>query len=305
MAKLMHKGQRKSPKTVAHKARAGCSASVMKPECLALVENFRLMDDTFMSKCLEHAPECIELILQIILGKKDLKVVKSQTEYPIKSLQGRGVRFDVFARDSKGREYDIEIQRADKGADPKRARYNSALMDANMLKSGENFGELRDTYVVIITENDVMGGDKDVYSYSRREDDTGKALGDGTHIIYANGATQSTSDIGKLMHDMRCRDADEMYFDVLKKKVSQFKNSEEGRRIMCKAVEEYAERRAAVVRVEAKAEGRAEGKREGKRQTMLAMAKRLLANGKLMLKEIAECTGLSLAQVKKLQAEMA
>ena len=74
---------------------------------------------------------------------------------------------------------------------------------------------------------------------------------------------------------------------------------------MCKAVEEYAERRAAVVRVEAKAEGRAEGKREGKRQTMLAMAKRLLANGKLMLKEIAECTGLSLAEVKKLQASMA
>ena len=110
MAKLMHKGRRKSLKTVAHKARAGRSASVMKPEYLVLIENFRLMDDTFMSKCLENAPECIELILRIIIGKKDLNVVKSQTEYPIKSLQGRGVRFDVFARDSKGREYDIEIQ---------------------------------------------------------------------------------------------------------------------------------------------------------------------------------------------------
>ena len=46
-------------------------------------------------------------------------------------------------------------------------------------------------------------------------------------------------------------------------------------------------------------------KTEGKRETMLATAKRLLANGKLMVKEIAECTGLSLAQVKKLQASMA
>ncbi len=54
---------------------------------------------------------------------------------------------------------------------------------------------------------------------------------------------------------------------------------------MCKAVEGLVEK--------------------GKRETMLAMAKRLLANGKLMLKEIAECTGLSLAQVKKLQAEKA
>ena len=135
MAKCMQSEARKAARTVARKARAGRSAYVMDPECLALLEDFRLMDDDFMSKCLENAPECIELMLRIILGKKDLKVVKSQTEYPIKSLQGRGVRFDVFARDSKGREYDIEIQRADKGAEPKRARYYSALMDANALKS--------------------------------------------------------------------------------------------------------------------------------------------------------------------------
>ena len=62
-----------------------------------------------------------ELMLRIIIGKKDVKVVKSQTEYPVKSLQGRGVRFDVFARDSEGREYDIEIQRSDHGAEPRRA----------------------------------------------------------------------------------------------------------------------------------------------------------------------------------------
>ena len=58
---------------------------------------------------------------------------------------------------------------------------------------------------------------------------------------------------------------------------------------MCKAVEEFAERREA----------------RCKRETMIATAKRLLANGKLMLKEIAECTGLSLAQVKKLQPTVA
>ena len=58
---------------------------------------------------------------------------------------------------------------------------------------------------------------------------------------------------------------------------------------MCKAMERIAQR----------------NKAEGKRENMLATAKRLLANGKLMLKEIAECSGLSLAQVKKLQAAQA
>ena len=251
------------------------------------------MDDDFMSKCLENAPECIELILQIILGKKDLKVVKSQTEYPIRSLQGRGVRFDVFARDSEGREYDIEIQRADYGAEPKRARYNSALMDANALKSGEDFSKLRDTYVIFITANDVMKREKDIYVFDRLDKDDGLELSDGTHIVYVNGATRSETEIGKLVHDLLCPDASEMYFDLLKRRVSEFKNSEEGRHYMCEAME----------RIEARGEAR--GKREGKRENMLATAKRLLVNGKLMLKEIAECTGRSLAQVKKLQASMA
>ena len=96
MAKPTNKSRRKAVEAVAVKARARRSASVMKPEYLAEIERFRLMDDDFMSKCLENAPECIELILQIILGKKDLKVIKSQAEYPIKSLQGRGVHFDVL-----------------------------------------------------------------------------------------------------------------------------------------------------------------------------------------------------------------
>ena len=273
----------------------------MKPEYLEEIERMRLMDDDFMSKCLENAPECSELMLQIILGKKDLKVIKSQTEYPIKSLQGRGVGFDVFARESKGREYDIEIQRANKGAEPRRARYNSALMDANALKSSDDFGRLRDTYVIFITENDVMGDGQDVYVYDRTEKKSCKSLNDGTHIIYVNGATQSATEIGKLVHDLLCRDAAKMYFDVLRKRVGDFKKTEEGRRTMCEAME----RIKAEGIVEGEARGKAEGKAEGKRETMLATAMRMLKDGVLALKDIARYSGLSLAQVRKLQASMA
>ena len=289
MARLTHKCGRKAVKAIVQKARAGRSASVMNPEYLAEIEQYRLMDDDFMSKCLENAPECIELILRIILGKEDLKVVKSQTEYPIKSLQGRGVRFDVFARDSEGREYDIEIQRADHGAEPRRARYNSALMDANALKSGEDFGKLRDTYVIFITENDVMGRGQDMYVFDRMDRRSGLDFGDGAHIVYANGTWRGNDALGRLMHDLNCSDADEMYFDLLKRRVSEFKNSEEGRYTMCKAMERIAER----------------NKAEGKRETMLATAKRMLKDGILALKDIARYSGLTLAQVKKLQASMA
>ena len=94
------------------------------------------------------------------------------------------------------------------------------------------------------------------------------------------------------MHDFLCRNAAEMYFDLLKRQVSQFKNSEEGRLYMCEAMERIAERREA------------RGKREGKRENMLATAKRMLKDGILALKDVARYTGLSLAQVTQLKASM-
>ena len=75
--------------------------------------------------------------------------------------------------------------------------------------------------------------------------------------------------------------------------LAEIKNSEEGRRVMCKAMERI------------KAEGRAEGEARGKRETMLATAMRMLKDGVLALKDIAKYSGLSLAQVKKLQMERA
>ena len=143
-----------------------------------------------------------------------------------------------------------------------------------------------------------------MYSYLRTEERNGDRLHDGTHIIYVNGASRSKSDIGKLMHDFLCSNAAEMHFDILKKRVGQFKKSEEGRRVMCKAVEEFAERRAAESKAEGKREGIAEGKREGKRENMLATAKRMLKDGILALKDVARYTGLSLAQVTQLKASM-
>ena len=49
---------------------------------------------------------------------------------------------------------------------------------------------------------------------------------------------------------------------------------------------------------------KAEGMAEGKRETMIATALRMLKDGVLALKDIARYSGLSLAQVRKLQAGM-
>ena len=72
----------------------------------------------------------------------------------LKNLRGRSVRLDIIAYDKQGKIYNIEVQRKDAGALPKRARYNSSMMDANITRPGEGLENLPETYVIFITEND-------------------------------------------------------------------------------------------------------------------------------------------------------
>ena len=83
---------------------------------LQRLRGLRLMDDDFMSKCFENNIECTELVLHIVLGRDDLKVEKVETQHLIKNLQGRSIILGIYATDHVGKQYIIEIQRADRGA---------------------------------------------------------------------------------------------------------------------------------------------------------------------------------------------
>ena len=84
-----------------------------------------------------------------------------------------------------------------------------------------------------------------MYHIDRIIEETGKKFEDGSHIIYVNGSYKNDSDpIGKLMHDFRCTNPEDMFYSLLAKQVKYFKETEGGRKDMCKAVEELAEKRA-------------------------------------------------------------
>ena len=253
-----------------------------REKILAKVQQFCLMDDDFMTKCFEDNIECTELVLRIIMDKADLKVTEARTQYTIKSLQGRSVRLDIDAVDSKGKKYDIEIQRADKGAGRKRARYNSSLLDANVLLSGEETDKLPETYVIFITENDVLGRNKPLYHIQRTILETDELFEDGSHILYVNGAYKDDSPLGLLMKDFSCKDAKDMHYKLLADRVKYFKEDEKGVRAMCKAVEELFK----------------ELYEEEKHEAMIETAKRMLSDGMLSLRKIAEYSGLTVEEVK-------
>ena len=124
-------------------------------EDMQRIREFRLLDDDFMSKVFEDK-KCARFLLQIILDRKDLDVREVHVQYDIKNLQGRSIRLDIMAMDENGRVYNIEIQRSNRGTNIKRARYNSSLLDANITEPGDNYEKLAETYVIFITENDVL-----------------------------------------------------------------------------------------------------------------------------------------------------
>ena len=252
-------------------------------EILQRIRGFRLLDDDFMTKCFEENIEATELVLRIVLNKPDIKVVKVQTQYSMKNIKGRSLRLDIYATDSEDKKYNIEIQRADKGAGAKRARYNSSLIDSNILPAGSTVENLTETYVIFITENDVIGKNKPIYHIDRYIREAEEYFDDGSHIIYVNASYKDDTELGKLMHDFSVIEPEDMNFQVLANAVGYYKKDKEGIQAMCKAMEEMIADFVADDRKEA--------------------ALRLLKQGVLTNEQIAEGVGLDVEVVNALAEE--
>lgn len=247
---------------------------------LSKIAQFRLFDDDFMSKVFEDDIEATEFLLKIILQRDDLEVTESKGQVSIKNLLGRSVRLDIKAKDKTGKLYNIEVQRADSGAGEKRARYYSAILDANSLLPRQDFDKLPETYVVFITEHDVLKGGLPLYHINRKIEENGMTFCDESHIIYVNGEYKEDNDIGKLMHDFSCENPDDMKLRLLAEKTRYFKKDEKGVKRMCKIMEDFA------------AEERNEEREE--------IAIGLLEIGKMTYAEIAAVSKLSEEKVKEL-----
>jgi predicted transposase/invertase (TIGR01784 family) len=244
-----------------------------------------------MWKVLEDK-ECINLMLRIILDKEDLVVNKSFMQYDLKNLYGHSLRLDVYAQDSNGTLFNIEIQRSNNGASPERARYHCGLIDMNTLKAGESFKSLPETYVIFITENDVLGNNLPIYHIERTILETDKSFNDKSHIIYVNAQIQDETKLGKLMHDIMCPEPNEMNYTTLSDRVRYFKENTKGVTHMCELMEKFL--------YESNQETIELTRKETKTQTETDIANNLLRSGKLSIEEIASMTNLDINKVKEL-----
>ena len=202
-----------------------------------IIDNFTLMSDIFMRNVFKKK-ECLEYVLQIILQNHKLFIAEHIIQKDYKNLQGRSAVMDCVARDADGQYFNIEIQQENEGASPNRARYNSGLMDMNMLNPGQDFDELTENYVIFITRNDILGYGLAIYHVERVILEVDGFFGDGTHIIYVNSKIQEDTELGRLMHDFHCKKAEDMYSRILADRVYELKETQKGVEFMCQEMEQ-------------------------------------------------------------------
>ena len=253
---------------------------------LELLAGLRLMDDDFFSEALDEKIAPVEYILNTVQERDDIRVLRTEAQVEYKSAAKRSIKLDIRAVDAEGRVMDIEVQRADRGAGVRRARFHSSMLDRTLLDKGKDFEDLVDTYVIFITEHDRFGAGLPLYHVERRITELDDALfGDGAHIVYVNGQFRDLNHpVGRLMHDMNCTNAADILNPLLAQEVRYLKETEGGRTQMCRAFEEIA----------------FESAKEATHKANVAVAQKMLADGGLTLEQIAKFSSLPLSEVQEL-----
>jgi predicted transposase/invertase (TIGR01784 family) len=216
-------------------------------------------------------------------------------------VKGRGVELDILAKDINGDYFNVEVQNIISKAPVQRARFYSAMVDVRMLNEGEDFKQIKDSYVIFICKKDMFKEGKAIYHIERKIEETNELFKDGNHIIYVNGEYKGNDAIGKLIHDLKCKDYKDMYYPELKEGVKHFK-AKEGKEEMCESIENYAKQYASKERKEgelkakqAKREGELIGRQNGKLETYIG----LIQDNILTVEEAAKRLEISEEQLKE------
>ena len=147
------------------------------------------------------------------------------------------------------------------------------------LKKGEKFSKLPESYVIFITDKDVLGEGEQLYRIERVIRKSGNLFKDGSHILYFNTARQDDNALGKLARDFKEANPKEIQSKVLSHRVASLKEGKldrEGEKKMNVLLEKY--RKKAVE--EGIEKGMEKGFEQGKNHLALLVG-RLLEAGRM------------------------
>ncbi len=254
---------------------------------LKTAQELRIIDDTLFRLIASRKEVCQE-ILQTLLGNKNLKVLRVNTQETVKSLQ-REITLDCFCDLGNGTLINIEVQKGNYNNDIKRCRFHLSSITANYTPKGTTFDDVPDATVIYITEYDALGNSQTItYSKMCKYDNLAgefSPVEDGGLIIYANTFVNDGTDKSELLELFLRKDSfDNKKFPHLSNAVKYFKDDEKGVSEVCAIVEKYKQ----------------ECIDESQREANIILAKKMIARNEPMEK-IIDYTSLTEEEIENLR----
>ncbi len=261
-----------------------------KWEKATLANNFIFC--SVMSHNLDLCKELLEMLLDIRIDY--LRLVESEKTF-VPDFYSKGIRLDVYVKDGSGRSFDIEMQTVNTKNLSKRSRYYQSVIDIDNLKSGKDYEELKQNYVIFLCLFDLFEKDLPIYTFQNRcNEDNEILLNDETTKVFFNAQMYDKMPTEKLRN----------FFKFLldnKPNASDFTAKIEDRINLAKTnIDEW--RRFMTVEQEIKLYGKhkfQEGYEIAHKEIAEETAKNFKSKN-IPAEIIAECTGLSVEKVKEL-----
>ena len=120
--------------------------------------------DNYMFQAVMKNPRHVKPLLEMVIEKKIRKIEVITPEKTVETgYDSRGIRMDVYVEDDENTVYDVEMQASKKWHFGKRFRYYQSAIDVDIVNKGEDFGKLKNSFIIFITTYDPYG--KDWYMY--------------------------------------------------------------------------------------------------------------------------------------------
>ena len=269
----------------------------------------RLGDDNGFTIVLNNNIKGAEFMARTLTGRRNLSIVEAHTQHTVRNPFGHSVVFDIFARDGSGDLICIDIQKVFSGwkdASRRMLQYAS-MLNLHALEKGSEYGMAKEVFVVFIFDTDILKKGNALYEYRMRMEDGTELMDANMTIIVANGAYRDTieSDISKLFSDLQESDPGKMKVPVLREAMERLKGRDSEmmseydrimRSIRMDMKEEFLEEGKTIGLQEGKAVGLAEGRAD--------IARNMIRES-FPLEKVAQLTGLSQDDVRRIAAEMA
>jgi predicted transposase/invertase (TIGR01784 family) len=131
-------------------------------------EELQIKDD-FMFSVIMRNPKYCKTFLERILGVKisHIEYPKSQETIDL-SADAKSVRLDIYVEDEEKTVYNIEMQTATNKNIPKRTRYYQGMVDLNILEKGNDYNDLKRSFIIFVCTFDLFGEGRHIYTFENR-----------------------------------------------------------------------------------------------------------------------------------------